>query len=66
MLAYVRNQWNCISKEDTILSTVSNEGLMIPFMVDAMEFRDVATSEIPRDFLQTYYKKGDIPIKMEG
>ena len=39
---------------------------MIPFMVDAMEFRDVATSEIPRDFLQTYYKKGDIPIKMEG
>ena len=45
---------------------MTTEGLMLPCMVDAMEGRDVATSEIPGAFLQKYYNKGDIHIKMEG
>ena len=35
-------------------------------MIDAMEVRDVATSDIPGAFLLTDYDKGDIHIKMEG
>ena len=31
-----------------------------------MEGRGVATYDIPGDFLQTYYDKGDIHIKMYG
>ena len=31
-----RNQKTCISKEDTSLPTVSTEGLMLSFMIDAM------------------------------
>ena len=38
---------------------------MLPFVVDAMEGQDVSTADIPGAFLQTYYKKGDIHIKME-
>ena len=39
---------------------------MLLCMIDAMEGREVATSDIPGAFLQTYYDKGDIHIKMEG
>ena len=46
--------------------TVSTEGLMISCMIDTMEVRDVATSDIPGAFLKTYYNKVDIHIKMEG
>ena len=45
---------------------MSTEGLMISCMIDAMEGREVATSDIPWAFLQTDYYKGDIHIKMEG
>ena len=46
--------------------TVSNEGLMLLCMIDAMEGREVATSDIPGDFLQTDYDKVNIHIKLKG
>ena len=45
---------------------MSTEGLMLSYMIDATEVRDVATADIPGAFLQTDYYKGDIHIKMEG
>ena len=35
-------------------------------MIDTTEGRDVATADIPGDFLQTDYEKRDIHINMEG
>ena len=35
-------------------------------MIDTTEGRDVATADIPGDFLQTDYDKKDTPIKMDG
>ena len=35
-------------------------------MIDAMEGQEVATTNIPGDFLQTSYNKVDIHIKIEG
>ena len=35
-------------------------------MIDAMEGREVATTNIPVSFLKTDYDKGDIHIKLEG
>ena len=46
--------------------TVSTEGLVLSFMIDAMEGWEVATADIPGVFLQTNYNKGDIHIKLEG
>ena len=46
-------QHNWLSKEDTSYPTMSNEDLMLLYMIDAMEVWDVATTEIPLDFLQT-------------
>ena len=57
-------QRNWLSKEDTSSPTVSTEGLMLSCMIDAMEGREVATADIPGDFLQTDYDKGDIHIKL--
>ena len=46
-----------ISKEYTSPPTMSTECLMIAFMVDTMEVREVATSDIPGAFLKTNYNK---------
>ena len=35
-------------------------------MIDSMEGQDVSTDDIPGSFLQTYYDKVYIYIKMEG
>ena len=48
------------------LPTVSTEGLMLLGIINAMEGQEVATANIPGDFLQTDYDKGDIHIKLEG
>ena len=45
--AYGRNYRNWLSKEDSSLPTVSTEFLMISFIIDAIEARDVVTSDIP-------------------
>ena len=46
-----RNQRNWLSKEDTSSPTLSTEGLIISCMIDTMEVRGVATSDIPGVFL---------------
>ena len=56
--------WLC--KEDTQSPTVSTEGLMRSFTIDAMKGQEVATADILGAFLQTDYDKGDIQIKLEG
>ena len=61
-----RKQRDWLSKEDTSLPTVSTKGIMLLCMIDAMEGQEVATADIPGAFLQTYYYKGDIYIKLEG
>ena len=61
-----RKQQDWISKEDMSLPTVSAEGLMLSCNIDAMEYREVATADIPGAFLPTDYDKGDIHIKLEG
>ena len=45
---------------------MSNEGLMLLCMVDAMEGQEVSTTDIPVAFLQTNYDKGDINLKLQG
>ena len=48
-----RKQRDWLSKEDTLSKTVSNEGLMLSWMIDATEGREAATADIPGAFLQT-------------
>ena len=61
-----RKQRYWLSKEYTMSPTVTTEGLMIWFMIDTMEVREVATANIPGAFLQTNCDKGYIHIKLEG
>ena len=39
---------------------------MLLCMIEAMEGQEVATADIPGSFLQTYYDKRYIHIKLEG
>ena len=61
-----RKQRDWISKEDTLLPTVSTEGIMLLFIIDAMKGWEVATKDIQGSFLQTNNDKGDIHIKLKG
>ena len=61
-----RKHQNLISKDDTVLPTVSTEGLMLACMIDTMEVRDIETADITAAFLQTDYDKVYINIRMEG
>ena len=63
---YGRKQRDWLSKEDMLSPTVSPEGLMLSCMIESMEGREVATTDIPGAFLQTDYEKVDIHIKLEG
>ena len=45
-----RNQCSWISKEDIFLITVFPEGLMMSFIIDAMEGQYGVTANIPGDF----------------
>ena len=63
---YGRKQRNWLSKEYASSTTVSTEGLMISCMIEAIEFRDVSTSNIPGAFKKTDCDKGDIYIKTGG
>ena len=62
----VRKQMNWLSKEYKSSPTVSTKGLIISYIIDAMEVRYVAISDITGVFLQTYYKKGEIHINTGG
>ena len=46
-----RKQWNWLSKEDSTSPTVSTEVLTLPCVIEAMKICDVATADIPGDFL---------------
>ena len=59
-----RKHQDWLSKEDTLSPNVSTEGLVLSFMIDAMEGQEVATADIPGAFLQTDYDKEDIHIKL--
>ena len=61
-----RKHRDWLSKEDMSSPNVSTEGLMIFYMIDAMEGQEVATADIPGAFLHTDYDKGYIHIKLEG
>ena len=61
-----RKHRNWLSKEYMTYLTMSTEGLIISCMIDAMEVRDIACSDIPGDFLQTDYNIGDMHIKWKG
>ena len=39
---------------------------MLWCIIDAMEGREVATTDIPGDFLRNDYEKGDMHTKLEG
>ena len=43
---------------------MSTEFLILSYMIDSMEGRDVETSDISGEFLQTYYGRVDIHIKI--
>ena len=49
--AYRREKRYWISKEDTSSPTVSTEGLILSCVIDAMEGREIATTNIPVSFL---------------
>ena len=57
-----------ISKEDSISSTVAIESVLISFIVDAKEDRNVALIDIPNAFIQTIleHEKDMAIIKMRG
>ena len=54
---YRRKQQDWLSKEDVLSPTVSTKGIVLSFVIGAMEVWE---------FLQTDYDKGDIYIKLEG
>ena len=64
--ADVRNQKDWLFKEDTVLSTVFTEGLMMLWTIADMEVWYVSTVDIPKPFLKTDHDKLYMHIKMDG
>ena len=60
------NQRNWISKEDKFSLTMSTEGLMLSFMIDGMEGRDVATADISGAFLKNITAKETYTSRRKG
>ena len=54
-----------MTKEDTSPPTVATKSLMLPFVIDAREKRDVAIIDIPVTFMQADME-GEIYMKLEG
>jgi hypothetical protein len=57
-----RPQRDHMSKED---QTVATEALILSWLIDAIEKRDVATCDIPGAFIQPEME-GDVIMKLEG
>ena len=49
-----------------MLPAISTDVLMLSCVIDAMEVQNVAIADIPVDFLQTDYNKGEIHINIKG
>ena len=60
--AYGRKKNNWIFNTDRTFPTVSKEALFLSCMIDTTEGREIATADIPGDFLQTKCNKGEIHI----
>jgi hypothetical protein len=54
-----------MSKKETLSPTVATEALILTYVIDAIEGRDVATCNIPGAFMQSYMK-GKVLMKLEG
>jgi hypothetical protein len=63
--AYSRSQHDYMLKEEISSPTVATKALALTCIVDAIEKRDVATSDIPGAFLQSLMK-GKVIMKLEG
>ena len=53
----VNKQRDLISKEEEILPMVATEAVLISCVIDAQEYRDVSTIDIPNAFIQTCVEK---------
>ena len=60
-----RKQRQYINQEDSTSPTVSTEALLITLMVDALENRDVATSDVPGAFLHSDMDE-DVTVIVDG
>ena len=60
-----RKQRQYINQEDSTPPTVSTEALLITLMVDALENRDVATSDVPGAFLHSDMDE-DVTVIVDG
>ena len=61
-----RIQRKYLIKYDTIAQTISTEALFLMFLIDAMEHWEVATMDIPGEFIQSDMEGETVHIKMEG
>ncbi len=53
------NQRNYITKEDVSSPTVTAKAVMLAYVIDAQEDRDIAVADIPNVFVQTVVNKED-------
>jgi hypothetical protein len=60
-----RKQRQYINQEDSTSPTVSTEALLITLMIDALENRDVATSDVPGAFLHSDMDE-DVTVIVDG
>jgi hypothetical protein len=60
-----RPQRDCMSKQETSSPTVLTKALILSWVIDAIEERDVATCDIPGAFMQSDMK-GKVVMKLEG
>ncbi len=54
-----------MSKKETSSPTVATEALILTYVIDAIEGRDVATCDIPGAFMQSDMK-GKVVMKLKG
>ena len=54
-----------MAKEQTSSPTISNEALLLTLTIDAKEGRDVATCDIPGEFIQTDMPKGSDKVNIK-
>jgi len=61
-----RKQREHTNKEDAWSSTVAIEALMLSCIIDGMENREVATADIPGEFMQADMDEEIVHLKLHG
>ena len=61
-----RNQRKYLIKYDTSAPIISTEALFLIFLIDEMEYQEVSTVDITREFMQEDMEVETVNIKMEG